>query len=437
MTKNIVFGAVALLMLVSPVVASAQASAIRAEPSKAFDKLSEISKIPPNASIADLQSIIVRLNSMLQQLLATIGTKANPIFPIERTSPRPTESGLLTATVTEGQAPLTTYFYIYNTPYPATSIDFGDGTSAATNPYALVSCDYWTATCPKEIISHTYTSPGTYTVKLKRDALPTEAACVYSADSYCLVMAWVRVTAMTNPVATSTPILSPRITLGTVGTSTVTAAYYDMPPNSQIVIMNQTSGTRVDGVSTYLSTGGSGSVTIPFPSGMPAGTYYLKAQNYNTQGYIAQTVAFTAQAQTTTIPLPCPLYMQPICSVGQQLVTDPMTYDARGCEVPNRRCVPITSPSVSCTYTPSTDKDWGSKIGSYLYLSYLSTTSLQNSQDACRSWCASQSVERGAQYSCVYGATSISRDASSNVQVASALNAMESILQGILSRFGR
>lgn len=86
---------------------------------------------------------------------------------------------------------------------------------------------------------------------------------------------------------------NPRITYTSHGNGTINASYNDMPSNTQVVIINQTSGARIDSVSTYIQNGGSGSISIPFPPNTPAGTYYLKAMNYNTQAYIAQTVSFS------------------------------------------------------------------------------------------------------------------------------------------------
>lgn len=78
------------------------------------------------------------------------------------------------------------------------------------------------------------------------------------------------------------------------------ATHSDFPPNSQVVIINQTTGARVNETSAYITASGSGNISMPFPPTMPAGTYYLKGQDYSTQAYIAQTVSFTAQAQTAS-----------------------------------------------------------------------------------------------------------------------------------------
>ena len=67
----------------------------------------------------------------------------------------------------------------------------------------------------------------------------------------------------------------------------VLATYVDLPASSRIVFVNRTSGQTFGGV----DAAGSGSATIPPPTGLSAGEYYLKAQD-STGAYLAQSVVF-------------------------------------------------------------------------------------------------------------------------------------------------
>jgi hypothetical protein len=68
----------------------------------------------------------------------------------------------------------------------------------------------------------------------------------------------------------------------------VLAAYANLPPNSRIVFVNQTSGQPTGGA---VEVSGSASATIPEPTNIPSGAYFLKAED-STGAYLAQSVVF-------------------------------------------------------------------------------------------------------------------------------------------------
>jgi hypothetical protein len=72
----------------------------------------------------------------------------------------------------------------------------------------------------------------------------------------------------------------------------ISVNYADMPANAQAVFVNAGTGTKTVSPSTALSKGGTGSAVIAILPNLPAGQYYLLAQDHATQQYIAQTVAF-------------------------------------------------------------------------------------------------------------------------------------------------
>jgi hypothetical protein len=69
----------------------------------------------------------------------------------------------------------------------------------------------------------------------------------------------------------------------------VKATYENLPPSSRILIVSRTSGQPVGGGGVVVS--GSASATIPEPTGIPAGDYFLKAED-STGAYLAQSVVF-------------------------------------------------------------------------------------------------------------------------------------------------
>jgi hypothetical protein len=83
----------------------------------------------------------------------------------------------------------------------------------------------------------------------------------------------------------STPIIN----FTSISGANVSATYANLPPGSHIVVVNKTSGETVDGDGIVAS--GSASITIPLPTDMPAGAFYLKAQD-STGAYLAQSVVF-------------------------------------------------------------------------------------------------------------------------------------------------
>ncbi|WP_158816919.1 hypothetical protein [Methylocapsa sp. S129] len=88
---------------------------------------------------------------------------------------------------------------------------------------------------------------------------------------------------------------SPIIAFTSISGANVFATYANLPPSSRIVFVNQTSGKPFDGGG--IDASGGASVTMPLPAGMPAGAYYLKAQD-STGAYLAQSVVFYVDAAT-------------------------------------------------------------------------------------------------------------------------------------------
>lgn len=77
----------------------------------------------------------------------------------------------------------------------------------------------------------------------------------------------------------------------------VTLTYANMPTNTQLVFINKASGERVNEISATLNSS-SGMHSLNFVSSM-SGTYYIKAINYNTGKFIAESGAFTVFPQKT------------------------------------------------------------------------------------------------------------------------------------------
>jgi hypothetical protein len=69
----------------------------------------------------------------------------------------------------------------------------------------------------------------------------------------------------------------------------VLATYDNLPPNSRIVFVSRTSGQPISGGGVEVS--GSASATIPEPTGIPSGEYFLKVED-STGAYLAQSVVF-------------------------------------------------------------------------------------------------------------------------------------------------
>ena len=83
---------------------------------------------------------------------------------------------------------------------------------------------------------------------------------------------------------------TPNLTYVSQKVQNVTATYADLPGNTEIVFVNQTSGAASDG--TLLDAGGSGSVTLDIAPDLPAGGYHLLARDRSSKQFIAQTVPF-------------------------------------------------------------------------------------------------------------------------------------------------
>jgi len=72
-------------------------------------------------------------------------------------------------------------------------------------------------------------------------------------------------------------------------TQNVKVKYVNMPANTQVVFVNNTSGERINPEVGFVR--GTSTLLVPV-TGMPAGDYYLLAQRFADQKYIAQTVVF-------------------------------------------------------------------------------------------------------------------------------------------------
>jgi hypothetical protein len=81
---------------------------------------------------------------------------------------------------------------------------------------------------------------------------------------------------------------APNVIFNSLSQGEVSATYANLPPGSRIVFINKTSGQPFGG---RIDAGGSASVEIKVPSGVPAGDYYLEAQD-STGAYLAQSVGF-------------------------------------------------------------------------------------------------------------------------------------------------
>jgi hypothetical protein len=79
----------------------------------------------------------------------------------------------------------------------------------------------------------------------------------------------------------------PVINFTSLSGGAVSAEYANLPPGSQIVFVNQTSGQKYPGI----GAAGGGTVTIKVPAAAPAGAYYLEATD-KSGAYLAQSVVF-------------------------------------------------------------------------------------------------------------------------------------------------
>ncbi|MDO8514557.1 MAG: peptidoglycan-binding protein [bacterium] len=168
----------------------------------------------------------------------------------------------LTATPTSGSAPLSVTFSSNS----ASDVRFGDGQTGTLNPAPVCS-----GCAPSYTALHTYTSAGTFTA---------------SANG------------ISKTITVTASQASPRIVFNSISGGTVSFSYYDLPTNSEVVFVNQTSGQTVSGPVAPISSSGTGTQTATAPSSMPAGAYYLKVRNVTTQAEIARSVSFTVAGNT-------------------------------------------------------------------------------------------------------------------------------------------
>jgi hypothetical protein len=84
-------------------------------------------------------------------------------------------------------------------------------------------------------------------------------------------------------------VLSPRIEYVSQVGDRVSFEYEDMPADTEVVVVDATTGSTVEELSYPLSRGGTGSADFTVPSG---GAYYLLAQSQADKNYIAQTIKF-------------------------------------------------------------------------------------------------------------------------------------------------
>ncbi len=71
--------------------------------------------------------------------------------------------------------------------------------------------------------------------------------------------------------------------------TSISVNYADMPAKAEAAFVNKEAGAKTVSPSTALSKGGIGSAAIAILPNLPAGQYYLLAQDHATQQYIAQT----------------------------------------------------------------------------------------------------------------------------------------------------
>jgi len=171
---------------------------------------------------------------------------------------------------------------------------------------------------------------------------------------------------------------APTVTYVSNSGGSVTGSYANLPAGSQIVVVNQTSGQSVTGltVSVPQPLSGSGTLTL---TGLPAGTFYLKALDA-AGNYLAQSISFTSAGSITT-------------STG------------------------------TCTRTISTS------------MGPPTTISISGGASACAAWCSSQDLEDNVQSTCVYNDLSVSGSGDANL--ANALTALQSALQALLGFLGK
>src|SRR5215472_4305935 len=89
------------------------------------------------------------------------------------------------------------------------------------------------------------------------------------------------------PLASSTMTTDPDINYVSQTGSTVTADYFGLPANSQLIFVNSSTGSATTSVA---AVNGTSTITVSTIT-LPSGSYYLRAST-PTGGYIAQTIVF-------------------------------------------------------------------------------------------------------------------------------------------------
>ncbi|MES2134977.1 MAG: peptidoglycan-binding domain-containing protein [Patescibacteria group bacterium] len=89
----------------------------------------------------------------------------------------------------------------------------------------------------------------------------------------------------TKPLPT-TPTTNPKtntwpsITFSYISSGNVIGSYANLPANSQIRLVNSSTGQAYTAQNTLVWSGGSGSLSIPIPNDLPNGSYYLRVTDY-------------------------------------------------------------------------------------------------------------------------------------------------------------
>ena len=102
----------------------------------------------------------------------------------------------------------------------------------------------------------------------------------------------------TTPLPVNT---SPSIIFSHISSGNVIGSYANLPANSQIRLVNSTTGQPYFAQSTMVWAGGSGQLSIPIPNDLPNGSYFLRATDYyNPNTTIGQSSSFQAGSNVQT-----------------------------------------------------------------------------------------------------------------------------------------
>jgi len=114
---------------------------------------------------------------------------------------------------------------------------------------------------------------------------------------------------------------TPSIIANAVTPDSITAAYANLPANSQIVLVDFYTNLRYNAQSTMVVSGGSGSVVIPIPADIrakPGSLYYLRVINYyNPSVTLAQSERFQASGFAANAPSCSITSEKSIVAIGQ------------------------------------------------------------------------------------------------------------------------